>query len=62
MEKTLTLGKPEDRRTRRKQRMRCLGGITDSMDTILSKLWEKVNDKGSLAYFISWGCKEVDIT
>ena len=37
-EKTLMLGKIEDRRRRGQQRMRCLDGITDSMDMGLSKL------------------------
>ena len=39
LEKTLKLGKTEDRRRRGRQRMRCLDGITDS-DMSLSKLWE----------------------
>ena len=39
------LGKIEDKRRRGQQRMRRLEGISDSMDTCLSKLWEMVKDR-----------------
>ena len=50
------LGKTEGRRRRGRQRIRCLDGITDSMDMGLGELRELVMDRET------WGRKELDTT
>ena len=63
LEKTLVLGRIEDKRRRGGQRMRWLDGITYAMDMSLSKLWELVMDgQGSLACCSQWRCKKSDTT
>ena len=54
-EKTLMLGGIGGRRRRGRQRMRCLDGITDSMDMGLG-------GQGGLACCSSWGRNESDMT
>ena len=45
LEKTVMLGKIENRRRRGRQTTRCLDGIPDSMDMSLSKVREMVKDR-----------------
>ena len=45
LEKTLMVGKIEGRRRRGWQRIRCLDGISSSLDMNLGKIWEKVRDR-----------------
>ena len=47
LKKTLMLGKIEGTKRRGQQRTEWSNSITDSMDMNLSKLWERVEDRGA---------------
>ena len=53
LEKTLVLGKIKGRRRRGQQRMRWLGGTTDSVDMNLSKHWETVKNQSAAVHGVA---------
>ena len=66
LEKTLIMGKIEDGLRRGRQRMRWLGGNTESLDMNLSNIWDLMMDgevwHASMHPCSPWGHKESDMT
>ena len=62
LEKTLILGKIEGRRSRGRQGMRWLDGITDLMDMGFWRTPGVGDGQGGLVCCGSWGRKESDMT
>ena len=57
LERTLMLGQMEGRRSRGRQRIRWLDGITDPMDMSLSRLRELVMDREASRTAVHWVAK-----
>ena len=62
LEKTLMLGKIEDKNRRGRQRMRWLDSITHSVVMNLIRLRGDGGGQRSLVYYSPWGHKESDMT